>query len=248
MNAITTEQPKKHSIREYLAAPSMLEQIGRALPQHMTAERMARIATTCLARVPKLAECTPESFFRCLLDLSAWGLEPDGRHAHLIPYGKECTLVLDYKGIVALAYRSEKILSIHCDVIREGDMFEFSLGEVKQHTPWAFRNEGKPTSAGEIVGAYAYIKLVNGAIKCELMSRDEIEAIRKRSRAGNSGPWVTDFAEMGKKTVFRRASKWIPLSAEIVQAFERDDEQFAVSQPIKADPIDIAGLIGGNDE
>ena len=56
------------------------------------------------------------------------------------------------------------------------------------------------------------------------MTRDECEAIRKRSRAGSSGPWVTDFDEMAKKTVFRRASKWLPLSPEIQDVIRRDEE------------------------
>ena len=61
-----------------------------------------------------------------------------------------------------------------------------------------------------------------GAVKCEVMNKDDIDSIRRRSKAGSSGPWVTDYNEMAKKTVFRRATKWLPLSAEIIDAFERD--------------------------
>lgn len=57
------------------------------------------------------------------------------------------------------------------------------------------------------------------------MSKEEIDAVRRRSKAVSSGPWVTDYFEMAKKTAFRRVSKWIPLSAEIVEAFERDDDR-----------------------
>jgi hypothetical protein len=57
------------------------------------------------------------------------------------------------------------------------------------------------------------------------MSRDEIEAVRKRSRAANAGPWVTDWNEMAKKTVFRRLSKWIPLSSEYRDALDADIEE-----------------------
>jgi recombination protein RecT len=53
---------------------------------------------------------------------------------------------------------------------------------------------------------------------------DEIEAIRKRSRSGQSGPWVSDFDEMAKKTVFRRASKWLPLSPEIQDVIRKEEE------------------------
>lgn len=54
------------------------------------------------------------------------------------------------------------------------------------------------------------------------MTFDEIEAIRKRSKASSSGPWKTDWDEMAKKTVFRRASKWIQLSPHLDRALEHD--------------------------
>jgi recombinational DNA repair protein RecT len=58
------------------------------------------------------------------------------------------------------------------------------------------------------------------------MSVDEVEKVRAASRAGGSGPWKDWWSEMAKKTVFRRASKWLKLSAEVADAFERDDQQF----------------------
>lgn len=247
MSIATTENTKPLSIRDHLQTPAIIEQIARVLPAHMNADRMARIALTACTRTPKLNECTPQSFFKCLLDLSAWGLEPDGRRAHLIPYGKECTLVLDYKGIVELAYRSGYVKSVHTDVVRQGDIFEYSLGVVTKHTPHGFRmDDDKPATSGEIIAAYCIIHLKDDASKCEVMTREEVDGIKKRSRSGNAGPWVTDYAEMAKKTVFRRASKWIPLSAEVVDAFEKDADSFPpINAGIrKAEPIDVAGLIG----
>lgn len=214
------------SIRDYLKSDSLIAEIGKALPKHMSPERMARVALTCLTRVPKLAECTPESFMQCLFSLSQWGLEPDGRHAHLIPYGRECTLIVDYKGLVALAYRSGKVKNIHADVVRVGDVFKYNLGIVEAHTPWAFRSDaGKPASAGEVYAVYCIVTLDADLKKCEVMTRDDVEAIRKRSKAGGSGPWVSDWNEMAKKTVFRRVSKWLPLSAEVVEAMDSDDDR-----------------------
>lgn len=57
-----------------------------------------------------------------------------------------------------------------------------------------------------------------------------MEAIRNRSRAGNSGPWVTDFDEMAKKTVFRRLSKWLPISSEYRDALDKDADQLPAIQ------------------
>ncbi len=234
------------TIKQQLNNPAMIEQIRKALPSHMSAERMARVALTALTRNPKLAECTQASFFKCLLDLSAWGLEPDGRRAHLIPYATECTLVLDYKGIVELAYRSGYVKDIHCDVVRAGDVFVYSLGKIQQHTPYAFRlDESKPAEAGEIVAAYCIVQMRDEATHQEVMTRQEIDAIKGRSRSGNNGPWKTDFAEMAKKTVFRRASKWLPLSSEVVEAFDRDADSLPpIQQHIaaKAEALDVSEL------
>lgn len=249
MSTVIAEQPKKLTIREQLQSQAVIDQISKALPSHMSADRMARIATTALTRTPKLAECTQASFFKCLLDLSSWGLEPDGRRAHLIPYGTECTLVIDYKGIVELAYRSGWVRKIHCDVVREGDVFRYSIGSVTEHIPFDYRFDiDKPAFAGEIIAAYCMIELKDGATKHEVMTRNEINSIRDRSKAGRSGPWVTDFSEMAKKTVFRRASKWIPLSAEMHDAFKEDHDSIEAiqvrpaQQQRKAMPLNIEQL------
>jgi len=55
--------------------------------------------------------------------------------------------------------------------------------------------------------------------------------VRQSSRAGGSGPWKDWWSEMAKKTVFRRASKWLKLSAEVADAFDKDDEQFRPARP-----------------
>lgn len=158
--------------------------------------------------------------------MSSWGLEPNGRDAHLIPYGRECTLVIDYKGLVALAYRSGTVKKIHADVVRQGDIFEHELGEIRRHTSWAFRSDiNRPDKSGDVIAAYCHVVMADGVVKDEVMTFEEIESIRNRSKAGQSGPWKTDWNEMAKKTVFRRATKWLPLSPEVVDAFVADDDR-----------------------
>lgn len=213
--APTKQQPK--TIDQWLKDPGLLEQFANALPKHMTPERFARVALTALNRVPKLRECTQASLMRCLMDCSAMGLEPDGRRAHLIPYGTECTLILDYKGIVELARRSGDVASIHADIVCENDEFEYDMGDVKRHKI-DFRSP-----RGKVYAAYAVATLKDGSRQAAVMTRDEIESIRGRSRAGQKGPWVSDWNEMAKKTAFRRLSKWLVLSPEIRDAIDIDD-------------------------
>jgi recombination protein RecT len=206
------------TLKQTLNGEAMREQFARALPKHLSPERFCRIAITALTRTPKLADCTQESLMKCLLDLSAFGLEPDGRRAHLIPYKDQCTLVIDWKGLAELAMRSGIIAKLHADIVCENDVFSYNLGEITRHEI-DFR---KPR--GDMYAAYALAQTKTGEVFVAVLSKDEIDAVRKRSRSGSSGPWVTDYAEMAKKTAFRRLSKWLPLSAEFRDAQELDDE------------------------
>ena len=225
---MSTALTKTNEIKKLLNGDSFRQQVANALPSHLKPERFVRIALTAINKTPKLADCTQQSLFACLLDLSAAGLEPDGRHAHLIPYGSNCTLIVDYKGLVDMAMRSGNISTLHADKVCENDTFEVDRGLIVAH------KVGYKEPRGKAYAYYAIARFKDGGEKCEVMTLDEIEAIRKRSRAGNSGPWQTDFDEMAKKTVFRRLSKWLPLSAESRAVIARDEErEFA---PIQAAP------------
>ena len=221
----TTTQP---SIRDRLSSDAFKHAIAEVLPEHVTPERMARTALTAITRTPELAKCDQASFFKCMMDLSQWGLEPDGRNAHLIPFRNnkkgivECQLIIDYKGLVQLAYNTGKVESIHADVVHVGDVFDYSMGVARNHVPHFLRtDEERPAEEGDVIAAYCVVTLKGGVTKCEVMSKEAVESIRSRSRAGRAGPWQTDWCEMAKKTAFRRVSKWIPLSAELRDAFER---------------------------
>jgi recombinational DNA repair protein RecT len=169
------------------------------------------------------------------MELSAMGLEPDGRRAHLVPYKDECTLLLDYKGIAELVRRYADVVHIHCDVVGENDHFEyrFGTGGKLEHVP-------SISDRGRIYCAYSYVRLKDGSEEFDVMGTEDIERTRSRSRAANDGPWVTDWNEMAKKTVFRRHSKTLPLSPDLRDAIEHDDEvyteqeRFAAARPAAA--------------
>ena len=223
----TALQTKSAQIKTLIEGDKFRQQIEKALPRHLPPDRFIRIALTALTRTPKLPECTQASLFKCLLDLSALGIEPDGRRAHLIPYENrkagtvECQLIIDYKGLAELAMRSGVVANIHADVVCDNDEFAYNLGEIEQHRI-DFR---KPR--GNVFAAYAVVLFKDGTRKVDVLSRDEIESVRKRSKAGSSGPWVTDWNEMAKKTAFRRLSKWLPLSPEYRDALDRDADSIA---------------------
>lgn len=196
----------------------MQPEIARALPRHMSPDRMARIATTVLRQTPALARTTPESFLGALLTASQLGLEPGPTgEAYLVPYGQVCTFVPGYRGLIKLARNSGQLRDIWAEIVYERDEFTYTLGLHRDliHEP-AKGDRGKP------VAVYAAAQLVDGGTPFVVMTVAEVEAIRGRSKAGKNGPWVTDWAAMAKKTVVKQLAKWLPLSAEMSAAVALD--------------------------
>lgn len=214
-------------------------QMSLALPKHMNAERLARIALTEIRQVPKLQQCSQESFMKCLMVSAQLGLEPGLLgHVYLIPYGKEAQIIIGYKGMLDLARRSGQIESIEARVVYSNDKCDIRYGvdSTIEHIIDPFcKDRGKP------IGYYAVAKLVGGGKQFEFMSMAEIEKVRSQSKASNNGPWVSHPEEMGKKTVIRRLFKYLPVSVELQKATVLDEtgEIGQQSQIIDSDFFEI---------
>ncbi|WP_127945237.1 recombination protein RecT [Rhodococcus spongiicola] len=197
---------------------AMKPELQRALPKHMDPDRMARIALTVLRQTPGLKNCDPQSFLGALMTAAQVGLEPGPLgEAYLVPFGNTVTFVPGYRGLVKLAWQSGQLDSIAAHVVYENDEFDFAYGLAPSLTH-------KPALAdrGRVVAAYAVATFKHGGNAFEIMSVDDIEAIRKRSKSANSGPWKSDWEQMARKTVLKRLSKWLPLSPEFASAIQLD--------------------------
>lgn len=214
----------------------MRPEIQRALPKHMNADRLARIATTVLRQTPALTLCTPESFLGALMTCSQLGLEPGPLgEAYLVPYGDKVTFIAGYRGLVKLAWQSGQIASIAAETVREGDEFAVYYGSERRIV------HARPplgTKRGLALGWYALASFKDGGEAFVVLDRDEVEAIRARSRASKSGPWVTDYDAMAKKTCLRQLAKWLPLSPELASALAADG---AVRTDVSAAALDAPG-------
>lgn len=211
------EKPQ-NDLRSILSSDKFKEQIALALPSHCTADRFARVALTAINKTPKLLDCTRESVLSCMMTCSQFGIEPDGRLAHLIPFGKECTIIFDYKSLIALAKRSGQVKSWRADKVCENDKFTYVNGVVSHEID--FRNP-----RGKAYCFYSDVTLNDGSHDYEVMHMDEIEFIRSKSRSGTSGPWREWFDEMAKKSCIRRHSKRLTLSPEFHDALEKDGDK-----------------------
>jgi recombination protein RecT len=223
-----------NTIAAYLK--KMGPEIEKALPSHMNPDRMARIALTTIRTNPKLLEASVPSLLGAVMQAAQLGLEPGLiGHCYLVPFknGKtgqtDVQFIIGYKGMIDLARRSGQIENIYAHAVYSKDEFDYELGlEPKlKHKPFMDGDRG------EFVGAYAVAHFKDGGYQFEFMPKSEIDKRRKRSKAANNGPWVTDFEEMAKKTVIRHMWKYLPISVEIQQQAMQDE---VVRKDVTAEP------------
>jgi recombination protein RecT len=203
-------------------------EIALALPQHVTPERLLRIALSEVRRNPRLAQCSAPSLLGAIFTCAQLGLEPGGAlgHCFLIPYRDECQFQIGYKGMIELARRSGQIQSLSARCVYEGDEFEYNYGlhEDLIHRPATGKR-------GALTHAYAVAKLMDGGVQFEVMDRFELEEIRDGSQGYQTAikynkkdtPWISSFDEMCRKTVIRRMFKYLPVSIELVKAANLDE-------------------------
>jgi hypothetical protein len=111
-------------------------QIAMALPKHLNADRIIRVAMTSIQRNPQLLECDPISLVAAVIQSSQLGLEPDGilGHAYLIPFNNakknrmEVQFIPGYKGLIDLARRSGQVVAIGAHVVYENEPFKLVYG------------------------------------------------------------------------------------------------------------------------
>jgi recombination protein RecT len=145
--------------------------------------------------------------------------------AYIIPFNNrkrdciEAQFMPGYKGLVKLAKDSGEVFDVFSRVVYEGEPFDVQEGlvPVLKHTPMPPAKRGKP------IGAYTVTLLKNGVRSFTFMWEDEIQEIRKSSKAGGNGPWVTNPDEMRKKTTIRREMKTRDLSPALSKAVALDE-------------------------
>ena len=229
----TAVQQRKpgNDLASLLTDPKIKQQMALALPKHITADRLARVALTEVRKNPTLAKCDQHSFLGAVMQCAQLGLEPGGvmGQAYLIPFENrkagrtEVQFIVGYRGMIDLARRSGQIVSIEARPVYEGDQFHVQLGLDSQLTHIPDFDNPNRVDPNKLRFVYAVAKLKDGGVQFDVMSRREVEAVRAQSRAANSGPWVSHFEAMALKTVTRRLFKWLPISVELASAIEQDE-------------------------
>lgn len=208
-----------------LIAKMKLE-MGKALPMHLknNAERYARVAMTLIRENPKLADCDGASLLGALMTGTALGLDPSPQlgQYYILPYGTKAQFILGYRGMIDLAFRSDRIATIFSTEVYETDEFDYSLGLEQKlvHKPSGLAEPGRVTHY------YAVAKFTNGGYVFHVMTAAQVEAYGKKYSPAfkrSDSPWQTNIIAMGKKTVIRQMSRFMPLSPEIARSMAQDE-------------------------
>lgn len=223
-NAVKKAENEQLTMRGYVK--KMSNAIEQALPSVITPERFTRMVFTALATNTQLNNCTPDSFIGAMMTAAQLGVEPNTAlgQAYIIPYRNkgilEAQFQLGYKGLIDLAYRSGEVSIIQAHEVYKNDTFEYELGmdPKLKHIPAA-------ENRGDVIAYYAMFKTKDGGYGFEVMSKADVEAhAQKYSKSYNaySSPWKSNFDEMAKKTVLKKALKYAPLKSDFARQVVQD--------------------------
>lgn len=217
-----SEQAK--SLRSFIDTPSVIGELVKVLPKHLTPERMIRQTLTLCSKNPKLLGCSGVSILGGLIQAAELGLEMSGPlgHAYLVPrWNKhkkctEATFQVGYRGFLDLVFRGGKVTSFPMRVVHAADIFEVKYGSHQwiRHEPQIWRGEQTGDQGrGEVIGYYAVGNFAGGGSDFEFMSHPEMVEFRKKYASDNP-IWDSAWNEMSMKTVARRLCKRLPMSVD----------------------------------
>jgi|GEM_PF-845553 len=216
--AVANKTAPKPSLEQLFSARHA--ELAEVAADGMSVQRLYRTMMLCVQKTPAIASCTAESLYRCMMDAAEVGLEPGGALglAYLVPYNdtrsgeKRCEYQIGYRGYIELARRSGVVSHVHPVAVYKSDVFEYEMGltPILRHKPGLGAR-----LPSDLTHVYAIAHFKDGPAQFDVMTRGEVDAIKARSKTASAGPWVTDYAEMAKKTVLRRICKVLPRSIAV---------------------------------
>lgn len=239
---LPAQKPK--TLKDQIEA--LVPQLARAAGNNVDPDKMARLALTEIRRNKTLALCTPESFLGGLMTATQMGLElgPHG-HAYMIPFKNkgiyEVQFIIGYRGMLDMVRRSREVVGVpKARLVYENDLFDLKFtdeGDKYEHVPYYLRKDGTFTEPGRLLMGYLFVQYRGGGSDIFPMSLAEIEKHKARSKASASGPWITDYEAMCRKTLVRANFAYLPMSI--------DDQQFVAERDGAVARIDLNKLEAG---
>lgn len=211
------------------------------LPAHVPFEKFQSSVRAALVNNSDLLDCIPQTFFRACAEAAELGLSlsPSLKEADILKVwnkkmkGFEAQFRPRFQGLMKLARQSGEIGEIDAHEVYKWDQFDYAYGSKPYltHKPGSKPQDYDKLEFWGITHVYA-TWTIGGQTKFEVMDLEDVIRIMNRTTSKKkldyndpesplvvTGPWVTDFGEMARKTAVRRASKYMPLSAERMRPF-----------------------------
>jgi len=209
--------------------------IESVLPDHVTPRKFMRICVTAVQKNKNLLALDRESLIESCIFCAQDGLLPDGREAALVPFKNKVTYMPMVTGILKKIRNSGELKSILAECVYSNEMFDYFVdmdGPHLKHMPMITGERGS------FVAVYAVAKTKDDGIYHVVMRKEDVEKVRSISKTGSSSssPWSNWFEEMAKKTAIRRLSKIMPMSTDVEQVVQRDDDMYDFSKPMNITP------------
>ncbi len=225
--------------------PEFQVEVANALiGETIGAKKFLRVTRTAILKNPDLQSADPASVVSAALQCAGFGLLPDGREAAFVTfYDKKkqanvCQFMPMIAGLRKKAAEHGVQIAAYCVYSNDDFTYELGLHPRIEHVPVRLGED-----RGLMIGAYAVATDRDGLKYVDVMSKAEIDAIRSRSRSSDRGPWVTDYDEMGKKTVARRVFKQVPLLVQTNPALFVEEPGFELaSEPGPLDDLPVVDV------
>lgn len=194
-------------------------QMALALPKHLTADRMTRLALTAFSTSAALQKCTHQSIAASIMTAAQLGLEPGiNGQCYLIPYKDTCTLVPGWRGLVDLVARSGRA-TVFTGVIFKDQEYTFTDGAKRD---LVIHNETDLEDPADITHAYA-IGWVQGSEMpiIELWRMSKIEKhFKKWNKVGSRHYAHANWEMYARKIPLLQVIKYLPMSIELANAVD----------------------------
>lgn len=235
MSAVTRMPERQLSPRDEFreTIESMAEPFARSLPSHIKPEKFQNVVLTAVFTDPGLLNADRASLLDAAMKAAQDGLLPDKREGAFVLFGNKVTWLPMIGGILKRVQQSGEIKMITARVVYGGDHFRTWIDDAGEHVEY---EPGEDQDQSIIRRVFAMATTKEGAVYVEPLSAKDIEKIRNVSRAKNSGPWKDWWEEMAKKSAIRRLAKRLPLSVELHDLIQRDNELYDLSQAPEARP------------
>lgn len=205
--------------------PGMLKkysgEIARALPKHLNADRMCRVALTSFRQTPALNKCKPESIFAAMIVSAQMGLEPGlGGRGFLVPYGDECQFVPGWKGLLELVNRTGRAAA-WTGAAFVGDEFDYALGDA----PYVKHRPGPEDDPNRLTHTYAVGRIRGSEWPViEVWTNEKLKKHRDRYNKQSTKHYSFREWEMyARKIPLLQVIKYLPSSPELEAAVALSD-------------------------